>query len=44
MRYNTQRQMSLDQFEQEIINASARIGPFDSTFEHCGYSVDGYYN
>ena len=37
-------QMSLDEFEQEIIEAAARIGPFDSTFEHCGYSEDGLYN
>ena len=43
MQYNTIGEMSLDQMEQAITTAASRIGPFDSTFEHCGYSVDGTY-
>jgi hypothetical protein len=27
--------------EQEIYAAATRIGGFDATFDHCGYSVDG---
>ena len=40
---NTTRQLSLDELEQETQRAAAAIGPFDSTFEHCGYKVDGVY-
>ena len=43
MQYNTEGKMNLDQMEQAIIDSSARIGPFDSTFEHCGYSETGLY-
>jgi len=35
------RQLSLGELEQEIQRAATAIGPFDSTFEHCGYTVDG---
>ena len=43
MQYNTEGKMNLDQMEAAIIDSSARIGPFDSTFEHCGYSENGLY-
>jgi hypothetical protein len=25
----------------EVFAAAARIGGFDATFDHCGYTVDG---
>jgi hypothetical protein len=32
-----------DILEQEILMAADRIGGFDATFDHCGYSIDGRY-
>ena len=43
MQYHTEGQMSLDEMESAINKSAAAIGPFDSTFEHCGNSVDGLY-
>ena len=37
------QRMSLDEMEAAIYEAAAQVGPFDSTFAHCGYSVDGTY-
>lgn len=39
-----QSQISLDEFEQEIISAAARIGLFDSTFYYCRYIIYGNYS
>ena len=44
MQYHTEGQMTLDEMEGAINQAAAHIGPFDLTFEHCGYSVDGLYD
>ena len=44
MQYNTEGKMSLDEMEGAINQSASQIGPFDSTFEHCGYSVDGLYD
>ena len=43
MQYNTEDKINLDQMEAAIMDSLARIGPFDSTFEHCGYSENGLY-
>jgi hypothetical protein len=32
-----------DILEQELQHAAGRIGGFNATFEHCGYSIDGQY-
>ena len=42
--YKSQRQMSIDEMEQSIVQSSTKIGSFDITFDHCGYSRDGNYN
>ena len=41
--YNTKGKMNLDQMEAAINHLASQIGPFDTTFKHCGYSVDGLY-
>lgn len=44
IQYNTNGEMNLDQTEQAIVSSSsAATGPFDSTFDHCGHSVDDQY-
>ena len=43
MQYNTNGEMTLDEMEHAINVSAAKIGPFDSTFDHCGYSIDGTY-
>ena len=43
MQYNTDGEMSLDEMEHAINISAAAIGPFNSTFDHCGYSIDGTY-
>ena len=43
MQYHTEGQMSLDEMESAINKSTVAIGPFNSTFEHCRYSVDGLY-
>ena len=46
MRFQSQQQTNLDELEAAIYEAAGEIGlngSFDSTFAHCGYSVDGTY-
>ena len=40
MQQNTDVELNLDQMEHAIISSAAKIGPFDSTFDHCRYGVD----
>ena len=35
------QEWSVAQLEQNILQAVGRIGPFDTTFDHCGYTVNG---
>ena len=43
MRAKVQGEITLDPMEQAILISAASIGPFDSTFDHCGYTIDGNY-
>eukprot|EP00536_Pseudo-nitzschia_multiseries_P001412 jgi/Psemu1/3313/gm1.3313_g len=36
-------ELDLNQKEQQILDLTAAIGPFNATFAHCGYSEDGVY-
>ena len=44
IQYNTEGQTSLDEMEGAVNWSAAAIGPFDSTFKHLGYSIDGTYD
>lgn len=39
VRYKKESQWNLARLEQEVRRAAQRIGPFDTTFQHCGYNT-----